>query len=147
MHQIPLWRFLRHIGRLSRPLGRCWHTHRYSTSTHNPGQVEQTHGVVGSSISWLPLRPLTPNLVWRFLRHIGTFLDNLWGVAHACRQSASAHNWATAHQIHGEWGAQYLSILLRPYGPNCFWTFLQHIGTFLDHLQGVDTLAGRVPVS
>ena len=41
---------------------------------------QQIHGVVGSSISWLPLRPHTPNLVWRFLRHIGTFLDNLWGV-------------------------------------------------------------------
>ena len=27
-----------------------------------------------------------------------------------------------------------------------FWRFLRHTGTFLDHLGGVDTPEGRVPV-
>ena len=32
------------------------------------------------------------------------------------------------------------------HAPKIFCRFLRHIGTFLDHLRGVDTPAGRVPV-
>ena len=38
------------------------------------------------------------------------------------------------------------SLLIVLAGTNCFWRFLKNIGTFLDHLGGVDTPMGGVPV-
>ena len=96
----------RNIPRLP---GRWWHTCRQSTSAQkmNP-QSANTWGV-GSSISRLPLKPHAPHLVWRFLRHIGTFLDNLWGVDTPAERLSALKTglcWANAR---GEWEGQYLS--------------------------------------
>ena len=65
---------------ICRLLGRCWHTCRLSTSNKNQSQVEQRHGRVGQSVFQLLLGPHAPNVLWRFLRHIGRFLDHLGGV-------------------------------------------------------------------
>ena len=73
-------RFLRHIGTfldylggVDTPMGRV-------PVPRIPGQVEQIHLGVGRSISQLSLGSHAPNLVCRFLRNIGTFLDYLGGV-------------------------------------------------------------------
>ena len=65
---------------ICRLLGRCWHTCRLSTSNKNQSQVEQRHGRVGRSVFQLLLGPHAPNVLWRFLRHIGRFLDHLGDV-------------------------------------------------------------------
>ena len=43
-------------------------------------------------------------------------------------------------------GRSISQLLLGPHAPNTFWKFLRHIGTFVDHLGGVITPVGRVPV-
>ena len=73
-------------------LGRCWHTCRQSTSalkTMNH-ELSKYYGVVGM-LNILASIKASYTKCWfgRFLRHIGTFLDNLWGVdTHAERLSA-----------------------------------------------------------
>ena len=101
---------------------------------------------VRSSISQLPLRPHAPNCFWRYLRHIGTFLDHLQGVdtpAYRVPVAKAGPSWAITFGVR----SSISQLPLRPHAPNCFWRYLRHIGTFLDHLQGVDTPADRVPVA
>ena len=43
-------------------------------------------------------------------------------------------------------GRSISQLLLGSHVPNLVWRFLRHIGTFLDHLGGVDTLVDRVPM-
>ena len=43
-------------------------------------------------------------------------------------------------------GRSISQLLLGPNAPNTFCRFLRHIGTFVDHLGGVVTPVGRVPV-
>ena len=157
---------------------------------------------VGRSVFQLLLRPLAPNVLWRFLRHIGRFLDHLGGVdtpigrALAPKIQAKLNKYMESGEINMPasirasctkfglkvpethknistplWGintpagrmpvpkagpswaitfgvrSSISQLPLRPHAPNCFWRYLRHIGTFLDHLQGVDTPAGRVPVA
>ena len=76
-------------------------------------------------------------LFWKFLRHIGAFLDHLAGVdtpAGRVPVPKTGPNWAN------------ISAFMRSNVPNTFWRFLRHIGTFLDYLTGVDTPVGRVCV-
>ena len=43
-------------------------------------------------------------------------------------------------QIYGGAGRSISQILLRHHAPNFAWRFLRHIGTFVHHLGGVDTI-------
>ena len=60
------------------------------------------------------------------------------------RWSTSAQKLGQVEQIYGGAGNSISQLLLGPHAPNTIWRFLQHTATFLDHLGGVDTPAGRV---
>ena len=98
---------------------------------------------VGRSISQLLLGPHALNTFCRFLRHIGTFLDFLWGVDTPMGRAPAPRpgpHWANI------WGSGEVNIWASIRAPcTNFWRFLRHIGTFLHHLWGVDTPAVRVP--
>ena len=79
---------------------------------------------------------------WRFLRHIGKFLDHFGGVDTPAGRVPVPRKPGQVEQIHVEWGGQYLRLLLGFHAPLFFWRFLRHIGTFLEHLRGVDTPMG-----
>ena len=107
------------------------------------GWVEQMHGRVWRSISQLLLGPHAPNIFWKFLRHIGTFLDYLGGVDTPVGRvpvPKTRPSWANTFGV----GRSISQLLLGSHAPNTFWRFLRHIGIFLDHLGGVDTPIGRV---
>ena len=50
-----------------------------------------------------------PNLVWRFLRHIGTFLDHLGAVDTPAHRVPVAKCQTKLSKCMGEWGGHYLS--------------------------------------
>ena len=108
------------------------------------GQVEQIHGGAGRSISHFLLGSHAPNIICRFLRHIGTFLDLLRGVDTPPGTVPVPNTWAKLSKDMGQ-GESISQFLLRPHAPNIFWMFLKDIETFLDHLLGIDTPVGRVP--
>ena len=97
----------------------------------------------GRSVSQLPLEPHAPNLVWRFLRHIGIFQDHLGGVDTPTGRVPVPTNWAKLSKYIGGVGRSISHLLLGPYAATIFRRFLRHIGTFLDHLGGVDTPTGK----
>ena len=74
-------------------------------------------------------------LFWKFLSHIGAFLDHLAGVETPTGRvpvPKTGLNWAN------------ISASMRVQCTKYFWRFLRHIETYLDHLTGVETPAGRV---
>ena len=73
------------------------------------GQVKQIHGGVGRSVSQLLLGPPAPNFLWRFLEHIGTFVDHLGGVDPTMGRVPVPKNQAKLSKYMEEWGGQYLS--------------------------------------
>ena len=100
---------------------------------------------VGRSISQLLIGPHAPSFVWRFLRHIGTFLDPLKGVDTQWAEHwhpKTRSNWANIWGV----GRSISQLLIGPHAPNFVWKFLRHIGTFLDNMGGVNTPVGKVPV-
>ena len=99
----------------------------------------------GRSISHLLLRSHAPNIFWRFLRHIGTFLDHLRGVD-TSMDGALVPKPGQVQQIYWGIGRSISQLLLELHAPNTFCRFLRHIETFPDHMGYVDTPAGRVPV-
>ena len=98
-------------------------------------------GGVGRSISQLLLGPLASNYFWRFLSHIGTFVDHLGGVDTPAGRALAPKNQAKLSKYMG--GRSILQLVLGLHAPNYFGGFLTHIGTFVDHLGGVDTPADR----
>ena len=138
------WKFLRHIetlldylGDVDTPLGRV-------LVPNNRGKLSKYLGE-GRSISQFLLGPHTPNTFWRFQRHIGTFVDYLGGVDTPTGRSQAPKT--RPHWANTWWAGMSISqLLLGPHTPNIFCRFLRHIETFLDHVTGVETPAGRVPV-
>ena len=55
---------------------------------------------------------------WRFLRHIGTFLDHLGGVGTHAGRVPVPRNWADVEQIHGGVGRSVSQLLLGPHAPS-----------------------------
>ena len=100
---------------------------------------------MGRSISQLLLWPHAPNIFWRFLWHIETFLDHL-GCWHTNGQSTCTHKPGQVEQIHGGVGRSISQLLLGHHAQNVLWRFLRHEESFLDHVGGVATPAGRVLV-
>ena len=101
---------------ICRLLGRCWHTCRLSTSNKNQSQVEQRHGRVGRSVFQLLLGPHAPNVLWRFLRHIGTFLDHLRDVDTPLVRAPAPKprpRWANTFGV----GRSISQLLLEPHAP------------------------------
>ena len=131
---------------ISRSLGKCFDSCGQSASAPKLGQVEKIHGGVGRSISLPPLELHAPNLFWKFLRHIGTFLDHLGGVETSIGGALVPKNQAKLSKCMGE-GEVNISASNRAPCTKIFWRFLRHIGTFVDHLGGDDTPAARVLVS
>ena len=78
MHQI-FRRFLRHIGTLLDYLGGVDTPLCRVPVPNNRGKLTKYLGE-GWSIFQLLLGPHTPNTFWRFLRHIGTFVNYFGGV-------------------------------------------------------------------
>ena len=99
----------------------------------------------GRSISQLLLGPHAQNTFCRFLRHIGTFLDYLGGVDTPAGRVPMPKKLGQAEQIHLRVERSISQLLLGPHAQNTFCRFLRHIGTFVDHVEGVDTPAGRLP--
>ena len=90
------------------------------------------------------IRAPCTKLFWRFLRHIGTFLDYLGGVDTPMGRAPAPKTWAKLSRYMGE-GEVSVSASIRAPCTKYFWRFLRQIGTFLNHLWGVDTPMSRVP--
>ena len=70
--------------------------------------------------------------------------DHLGGVDTPMGRAPAPKNPGQVEQIHGVAERSISQLLLGPHAPNIFCRFLRHTETFLDHLGGVDTPAGRV---
>ena len=81
-------------------------------------------------------------IFWKFLRQIGTFLDHLGGVDTSMGGALVPKNQAKLSKCMGEGEVNISASIRAPY-PKFFGKFMRHIGTFLDHLGGVDPLMGR----
>ena len=200
IHQL-FWEVPETHRNISRPLGRCWHTHGQRAGSQQIVQVEQIDGGGEVNIS-ASVRAHAPIIFWRFLTHIETFLDHSGGVYtsegrvpapktglhwgntwesgevnisasvmasctkivleapetqrnisrplgrcwHTHGQSANTQNFAELRKYMGGVGRSICQLQSETHTPNSFGRFLRDIGTFLDHLGGVDTPMGRVLV-
>ena len=81
---------------------------------------------------------------WRFLRHIGTFLDYFRAVDTPDGRVLVPRNKAKLRKYMGS-GEVNISASIRSPCTKYFENFLRHIGTFLDYLGGVDRPLGRAP--
>ena len=111
---------------------------------NNRGKLSKYLGE-GWSISQLLLGPHTPNTFWRCLGHIEIFLDYLRGVQIPVGRVWVPRNKAKLSKYMGS-GRSIFQLLLKPLATHLFGRFLRHIGTFVDHLGGVDTPLCRVQV-
>ena len=103
------WRFLRHIGTFSDHLGGVVTPVGRVPVPKNQAYLSKYMGE-GTSISQLLLGPHAPKLVWRFLRHIGTFLDHLGGVYIPMGRALAPKIHAKLSKYMGEWGGQYFNL-------------------------------------
>ena len=138
------WMFLRHIGTLldylggvDTPLGRVPALKTGLIWANACGSMEVN---IPASIK----APCT-KYFWRFLRHIGPFLDHLTGgdtPANWVPVPKTGLNWANTWQS----GEVNISVSIRAPCTKFFRKLLRHIGILIDHLRGVDTPVGRVHV-
>ena len=117
-HAPNFWRFLRHIGTLLDYLGGvCTPTGRVSVSISWPGQAN-TWGSGGVNIS-ASIRAPCPKLLWRFVRHIGTF-QTTWEVLAHPWEEHQCPNLGQVEIIHVGVGKSISQHLLGPHAPNIF---------------------------
>ena len=126
-------KFLDCFGGVDTPMGRA-------LAPKNQAKFSKYMGE-GRSISAAIRAPCT-QFFWRFLRHIRTFLDHLRGVDPPVGRVLVPRNQAKLSKYMGS-GEVNISASIRAPCTTFFWRFLQHIGTFVDHLGGVDRPMGR----
>ena len=105
---------------ISRSLERCWHTCEKSASTLNWPKLSKYRGR-GRSKSQPLLRLHIPNCVWRFLRHIETFLHYLGGVDTCVSRVPVPKTWDKLSKYIGE-GEVNISVSIKT---SCTKYFLQ----------------------
>ena len=81
-------------------------------------------------------------MFWGFLGHIGTLLDHLGGISTHMGGALPPKKQAKLSKYMGD-GEVNISASIRAPCTKFFWTFLRHIGTLLDHLEGVSTPMDR----
>ena len=124
----------RPLGAVDTPVGRA-------LAPQKPGQVEQIYGGMRRSISQLLLGHHAPNVLWRFLRHIETFLDYVGGVDTPTGRvpvTKAGPNWANTFGV----GRSISQLLLGPHAP-IFLEVPETHRNISDHLGDVDTPMGR----